>query len=43
MVGTTPQRVNLFMNRFRKRGFIAYDGGSELEVRQSLLKVLQKP
>jgi CRP-like cAMP-binding protein len=43
MVGTTRQRVNLFMNRFRKRGFIAYDGGSKLEVRQSLRKVLGKP
>jgi CRP-like cAMP-binding protein len=42
MVGTTRQRVNLFMNRFRKRGFIDYDGGSTLEVRQSLRKVLRK-
>ncbi len=40
MVGTTRQRVNLFMNRFRKRGFIDYNGG--LEVRQSLRKVLRK-
>jgi len=39
MVGTTRPRVNLFMNRFRKQGFINYDGG--LEVRQSLRKVLQ--
>lgn len=39
MVGTTRSRVNLFMNRFRKRGFINYDGG--LEVRQSLRKVLR--
>jgi CRP/FNR family transcriptional regulator, cyclic AMP receptor protein len=38
MVGTTRPRVNLFMNRFRKRGYIDYDGG--LEVRQSLRKVL---
>ena len=38
MVGTTRPRVNLFMNRFRKQGFIDYDGG--LEVRQSLRKVL---
>jgi CRP/FNR family cyclic AMP-dependent transcriptional regulator len=38
MVGTTRPRVNLFMNRFRKKGFIAYDGG--LEVRQSLRRVL---
>jgi CRP-like cAMP-binding protein len=41
MVGTTRQRVNLFMNRFRKHGFINYDGGSGLEVRQSLRKVLR--
>jgi CRP-like cAMP-binding protein len=39
MVGTTRSRVNMFMNRFRKKGFIDYDGG--LEVRQSLRKVLR--
>jgi len=39
MVGTTRPRVNLFMNRFRKRGFINYDGG--LEVNQSLREVLR--
>src|ERR1700730_16994141 len=39
MVGTTRPRVNLFMNRFRKRGFISYDGG--LEVHRSLRKVLR--
>jgi CRP/FNR family transcriptional regulator, cyclic AMP receptor protein len=39
MVGTTRQRVNLFMNRFRKKGFINYDGG--LEVHQSLRRVLR--
>ncbi len=38
MVGTTRPRINLFMNRFRKKGFIDYGGG--LEVRQSLRKVL---
>jgi CRP-like cAMP-binding protein len=38
MVGTTRSRVNLFMNRFRKQGFIDYDGG--LEVHRSLHKVL---
>jgi CRP-like cAMP-binding protein len=41
MVGTTRQRVNLYMNRFRKQGFVHYDGGSGLEVRQSLRKVLR--
>ncbi len=39
MVGTTRPRVNLFMNRFRKKGFINYDGG--LEIHQSLRKVLR--
>lgn len=38
MVGTTRARVNFFMNRFRKKGFIDYDGG--LEVHASLRKVL---
>jgi CRP/FNR family transcriptional regulator, cyclic AMP receptor protein len=39
MVGTTRPRINLFMNRFRKQGFISYDGG--LEVHQSLRKALR--
>jgi CRP-like cAMP-binding protein len=39
MVGTTRPRVNLFMNRFRKLGYITYDGG--LEVHKSLRKVLR--
>ena len=38
MVGTTRPRINLFMNQFRKLGYIDYDGG--IEVRQSLRKVL---
>ncbi len=37
MIGTTRSRANLFMNRFRKRGFIDYNG--ELEVRRSLRSV----
>ncbi|HXJ06308.1 MAG TPA: Crp/Fnr family transcriptional regulator [Candidatus Acidoferrum sp.] len=40
MVGTTRPRVNVFMNRFRKKGFIDYDGG--LEVHKSLRKVLRQ-
>ena len=40
MVGTTRPRVNLFMNRFRKKGFINYDGG--LEIHQSLRQVLRR-
>jgi|SRR5579864_2679628 len=38
IVGTTRQRVNFFMNRFRKLGFIRYNGG--LEVHSSLLNVV---
>jgi CRP-like cAMP-binding protein len=38
MVGTTGSRVNVFMNRFRKLGFIRYNG--ELEVHSSLLNVV---
>jgi len=40
MVGTTRPRINFFMNRFRRKGYINYDGG--LEVRQSLRKVLRR-
>jgi CRP/FNR family cyclic AMP-dependent transcriptional regulator len=38
MVGTTRSRVNVFMNRFRKRGFISYAEG--IEVHPSLRKAL---
>jgi CRP/FNR family transcriptional regulator, cyclic AMP receptor protein len=38
MVGTTRSRVNFFLNRFRKLGFIRYNG--ELEVHSSLLNVV---
>ena len=38
MVGTTRPRVNAFMNKFRKLGFIDYNG--EIEVRSSLLAVV---
>ena len=38
MVGTTRARVNFFMNRFRKLGFIKYNGG--LHVNSSLLGVV---
>lgn len=38
MVGTTRARVNYFMNRFRKLGFITYNG--EIEVHPSLLSVV---
>jgi CRP-like cAMP-binding protein len=38
MVGTTRSRVSSFMNKFRKLGFIDYNG--ELEVHRSLLNVV---
>jgi CRP/FNR family cyclic AMP-dependent transcriptional regulator len=38
MIGTTRPRVNYFMNKFRKLGFIKYDGG--IEVNNSLLSVV---
>jgi CRP/FNR family transcriptional regulator, cyclic AMP receptor protein len=38
MVGTTRSRVSFFMNRFRKLGFIRYNG--ELEVHSSLLNIV---
>ena len=38
MVGTTRSRVSFFMNKFRKLGFIRYNG--ELEVHSSLLNVV---
>jgi CRP/FNR family transcriptional regulator, cyclic AMP receptor protein len=38
MVGTTRSRVNFFMNRFKKLGFIGIDGG--LTVNNSLLRVV---
>ena len=38
MVGTTRSRVNFFMNKFRKLGFIDYNGG--LKIHNSLLSVV---
>ncbi|PYX91657.1 MAG: Crp/Fnr family transcriptional regulator [Acidobacteria bacterium] len=38
MVGTTRSRVSFFMNRFRKLGFIQYNGG--LHVHSSLLNII---
>jgi CRP-like cAMP-binding protein len=40
MVGTTRSRINLFMNRFRRRGFIDYNAESGLTVHRGLLTVL---
>src|SRR4029077_20519143 len=36
MVGTTRSRVNFFMNKFRRLGFIKYNG--ELQINRSLLR-----
>jgi CRP/FNR family transcriptional regulator, cyclic AMP receptor protein len=38
MVGTTRSRVNFFMNKFRKLGFIEYNGG--LTVKGALLSIV---
>ena len=38
MVGTTRSRVNFFMNKFRKLGFIEYNGG--LKIKSSLLSIV---
>ena len=38
MVGTTRSRVNFFMNKFRKLGFIEYNGG--IKINNSLLSVV---
>jgi CRP/FNR family cyclic AMP-dependent transcriptional regulator len=40
MVGTTRSRVNFFMNKFRKLGYIHYNGG--LTVYDSLANVLNE-
>ena len=40
MIGTTRSRVSFFLNRFRKLGFIDYDGGSGLQVHSSLLNIV---
>ncbi|HEY3044682.1 MAG TPA: Crp/Fnr family transcriptional regulator [Vicinamibacterales bacterium] len=39
MVGTTRSRVNFFMNKFKKLGFVEYNGGG-LKVNPSLLTVV---
>jgi CRP/FNR family transcriptional regulator, cyclic AMP receptor protein len=38
MIGTTRSRVNFFMNKFKKLGFIHYNGG--LQIHKSLLSVV---
>ena len=38
MIGTTRSRVSFFLNRFKKLGFIEYNGG--LQVHSSLLNII---
>jgi CRP-like cAMP-binding protein len=38
MIGTTRSRVNFFMNKFRKLGFIEYNGG--IKINSSLISVV---
>ena len=38
MVGTTRSRINFFMNKFRKLGFVKYNGG--LQINTSLLSIV---
>jgi len=40
MIGTTRSRVNFFLNKFKKLGFIEYDGDRPLKINQSLLSVV---
>jgi CRP-like cAMP-binding protein len=40
MVGTTRSRVNFFLNKFKKLGFIEYDGEIPLKINNSLLSVV---
>ena len=40
MVGTTRSRVNFFLNKFKKLGFIEYNGDRPLKVNSSLLSVV---
>jgi len=40
MIGTTRSRVSFFMNKFRRAGYIEYNGGLGLHVHRSLLNVI---
>ena len=41
MIGTTRPRINYFMNKFRKLGFIEYGGAQRgLQINKSLLNVV---
>ena len=39
MIGTTRSRVNFFLNKFRKLGFVEYDGDG-ITINPSLLTVV---
>jgi CRP/FNR family transcriptional regulator, cyclic AMP receptor protein len=43
MIGTTRSRVSFFMNKFRKKGFISYNG--KIDVHSTLLDAVlrEKP
>jgi CRP/FNR family transcriptional regulator, cyclic AMP receptor protein len=40
MVGATRSRINFFMNRFKKLGFIDYGSRSELQVHGALINII---
>jgi CRP/FNR family transcriptional regulator, cyclic AMP receptor protein len=40
IIGTTRSRVNFFLNKFKKLGFIEYDGERPLKINSSLLSVV---
>jgi len=40
MIGTTRSRVNFFLNKFKRLGFIEYDGEIPLKINSSLLSVV---
>jgi CRP/FNR family cyclic AMP-dependent transcriptional regulator len=40
MIGTTRSRVNFFLNKFKKLGFIEYNGELPLKINSSLLSVV---
>jgi CRP/FNR family transcriptional regulator, cyclic AMP receptor protein len=40
MIGTTRSRVNFFLNKFKKLGFIEYNGELPIRINNSLLSVV---
>jgi CRP/FNR family transcriptional regulator, cyclic AMP receptor protein len=40
MIGTTRSRVNFFLNKFKRLGFIEYDGDLPFKINNSLLSVV---